>query len=120
MDDTEHEGYAENRLPVMAYTSQARGLFSRLGAKGLDSLSEDMKRTYINSQTLARAERISALAAESGLSHTAISLAYLLYDKSVNAYPIIGTSRPERIAEAMEALSLKPHEIDALLDNHTT
>ena len=98
----------------MAYTSQARGLFDLIRNKGVDGLSDSMKRTYINKVTLDRADKILALAKETSLSPTALSLSYLLYDEKVNAYPIIGTSRPERIAEAMQALTLGEREIKKL------
>jgi aryl-alcohol dehydrogenase-like predicted oxidoreductase len=115
MDDTEHEGYATNRMPVMAYTSQAQGLFSHIRDKGYEGLSEGMIRTYLNPATKERASRILALSRETGLSPTAISLAYLLGDKDVKAYPILGISRPERFTEAMEVFALGQREIDALL-----
>lgn len=115
MDSTEHAGYTQNRMPVMAYTSQARGLFSHIRDKGFDALPEDMKRTYLNPVTKARAERILAVSAETGISPTAVSLAYLLYDGKVKAYPILGISRPERLFEAMEVFSLGENEIKQLL-----
>ena len=114
MDDTEHAGYVRNRMPVMAYTSQARGLFSHIRDKGFDALPEEMKRTYLNPATKARAERILTVSAETGISPTAVSLAYLLYDGKVKAYPILGISRPERLFEAMEVFSLRENEIKRL------
>lgn len=115
MDDTEHAGYAANRMPVMAYTSQAQGLFSHIRDRGYEGLSEGMIRTYINPATKERASRILTVSHETGLSPTAISLAYLLEDKDVKAYPILGISRPERLIEAMGVFSLGQREIHALL-----
>lgn len=114
MDGDEHAGYAKNHLPVMAYTAQARGLFSLMQSQGTDALPEDMKRTYLNAETLGRAERIRAISEKTGISPTVISLAYLLYDPHVKAYPIIGTSRPERIAETMQVFSLEKQDLDLL------
>lgn len=115
MDDVEHAGYAENGIPVMAYTSQAKGFFSVVREKGYDELSERMKNTYVNDATRARAERIFAVADETGISPTAVSLAYLLYDKDVKAYPILSTSRPTRILEAMQVFTLKEEHIKRLI-----
>lgn len=114
MDDKEYAGYSETDVPVMAYTSQAKGLFSLIRDKGYEGLSDSMKRTYINPETKARAERILVVSEEVGMSPTVVSLAYLLYDKNIKAYPIIGTSRTERIAEVMEVLSLEKREIERL------
>lgn len=114
MDNTEHAGYAENQMPVMAYTSQAQGLFSHIRDKGYDGLPESMVRTYINADTCARAERIMDVSARTGISPTAVSLAYLLHDRKVKAYPILGISRPERLYEALEVFTLKEDELSVL------
>ncbi len=113
MDDTEHTGYAANRMPVMAYTAQAQGFFSRLRDNGYEGLPEWIMRTYLNTATRERATRILTVSEETGISPTAVSLAYLLRD-NVKAYPILGISRPERFFEAMGVFSLGQREIDAL------
>ena len=116
MDEEEHRGYAENKLPVMAYSSQAQGLFARIREKGYEGLSERMLRTYDNPFTRLRAERILEVAKETGVSPSAVSLAYLLHDRAVKAYPILGTSRPERLREAMGVFSLKQRDVDRLFE----
>jgi aryl-alcohol dehydrogenase-like predicted oxidoreductase len=117
MDPTEHEGYEANGLPVMAYTAQAQGLFSHIRNKGYRGLTEGMTRTYINSETKERAERILAVAAKTGISPTAVSLAYLLHDSKVKTFPILGISRVERLTEAMEVFKLASSEIRELLNS---
>lgn len=114
MDDTQHAGYADNGLPVMAYTSQAQGLFSHIQKGGYDSLSDTMKATYLNDTTRRRAEIILSVAAETGYSPTALSLAYLLCDRAVTALPILGISRMERLTEALQVLTLSEEILQAL------
>ena len=118
MDPTEHESYEVNGLPVMAYTSQAQGLFSRIRDRGYGGLSEGMVKTYLNPATKARAERILTVAAETGISPTAVSLAYLLRDRRVKTFPILGISRVERLEEAMGVFSLRDEDIERLLGGH--
>ena len=115
MDPTEHEGYVQNRIPVMAYTAQAQGLFSLIRDKGLDGLPDTMRRTYLNSDTLSRSDRILAVSEKTGLSPTAVSLAYLIHDRQVKTFPILGISRVERLTEAFEVFSLDPSMIQELL-----
>ena len=115
MDPTEHEGYVQNRIPVMAYTAQAQGLFSQIRDKGLDGLPDTMRRTYLNSDTLSRSDRILAVSEKTGLSPTAVSLAYLIHDRQVKTFPILGISRVERLTEAFEVFSLEPSLIQELL-----
>ncbi len=116
MDATEHEGYAENGIPVMAYTAQAQGLFSHIRDRGYEGLSDSMVRTYLNPATRKRAEKILAVSSETGLSPTAVSLAYLLRDREVKTLPILGISRVERLAEAMEVFRLGERELAYLLN----
>ena len=115
MDPAEHEGYAANGIPVMAYTAQAQGLFSHIRDRGYEGLSDGMVRTYLNPATRKRAERILAVSTETGLSPTAVSLAYLLHDHGVKTFPILGISRVERLTEAMEVFRLGERELAYLL-----
>lgn len=118
MDEIEHAGYAANGMSVMAYTSQAQGLFSHIRDRGYEGLSEGMVKTYLNPATRERAERILAVSAETGISPTAVSLAYLFHNKAVKTYPILGISRVERLEEALGVFSLT-HEIICRLINET-
>ena len=115
MDSTEHEGYAESGIPVMAYTSQAQGLFSYIRENGYGGLPEGMTRTYLNPNTVARAERILTVSSETGVSPTAVSLAYLLHDRKVRIYPILGISRVERLDEAFSVFNLDESTLHMLL-----
>lgn len=114
MDSKEHGGYAENRMPVMAYTAQAQGLFSHIRDHGIEALREDLKRMYLNPCTLERAKRVLRVAAETGVSPTAVSLAYLLHDEAVTAYPILGISRVERLEEALRVFDLTYDAVELL------
>ena len=115
MDPTEHEGYEVNGIPVMAYTSQAQGLFSHIRDKGYEGLTEGMTRTYLNPATRERAERILAVAAETGISPTAVSLAFLLHDRRVKTFPILGISRVERLEEAIRVFSLDERAVEKIV-----
>lgn len=114
MDSQEHGGYAENRVPVMAYTAQAQGLFSHIRDHGIENLREDLKRTYLNPCTLERAKRVLRVSAETSVSPTAVSLAYLLRDEAVTAYPILGISRVERLEEALRVFDLTDDAVELL------
>ncbi len=115
MDDTQYAGYTENHLPVMAYTAQAQGLFSHIQKGGYENLSESMTATYLNDTTRQRAELILSVADDTGLSPTALSLAYLLNDPRVEALPILGISKVERLTEALQVLELSDTVLKTLL-----
>lgn len=116
MDEKEHFLYAENKIPVMAYTSQAKGLFDHIKANGYDGISGYYKDVYVNDGTKKRAEKIFAVSEKTGLSPTVISLAYLIYDKEVKAYPVIGTSKPERFGEIVKVLCLSREDVELLFE----
>ena len=116
MDEKEHRLYAENKIPVMAYTSQAKGLFDHIKNKGYDGLSGYYKDVYVNVETKRRAEKIFAVSERTGLSPTVISLAYLIYNKEITAYPVVGTSKPERFEEIVKVLCLSLEDIEFLFE----
>lgn len=116
MDAVQYEGYALSGMPVMAYTSQAQGLFSHIRDKGLTGLADSMVRTYVNPATLARAEKILSVSAQTGISPTAVSLTYLLHDQKVKTYPILGISRVERLYEAFSVFDLDKDALKMLLE----
>ena len=57
------------------------------------------------------------MAAETGISPTALSLAYLLYDHRVEALPILGISKVDRLTEAAEAMDLSEELLTAILSS---
>jgi aryl-alcohol dehydrogenase-like predicted oxidoreductase len=65
-----------------------------------------MVKTYLNPATQARAERILTVSALTGISPTAVSLAYLLHDQKIKTYPILGISRIGRLDEAFSVFDL--------------
>lgn len=113
MDGEEYAGYRKNGMPVMAYTSQAQGLFSHIARHGFEGISESLRRMYDNEQTRQRAEQVLAIHAETGLSPTAIALCPLLYNEE-NAIPILGISRVERLKESLQCLEV-PERYRAVL-----
>jgi aryl-alcohol dehydrogenase-like predicted oxidoreductase len=60
-------------------------------------------------------ERVGEIASRRGVSRAAVSLAWLLHKPVVTA-PILGTSKPQHLEDALAALALKlsPEEITAL------
>lgn len=121
MDEATRQRHIETGFPVAAYTSQAAGYFgeenvrwARAGFNGPAPRSEQGYDTPANRERLRRANEV---ADRHGCTANQIALAYLL-NQPLPVYPIIGTGRPERVAEAMEAqqVALTPDECDYLRD----
>ncbi len=109
MDDTEYAWYKKNDFSIMAYSSQAQGFFTAFAEKGLDGLDGFYSDRYINEKTLKKCEKVIRLAKETGISPTAISLNYLIYNR-VNTVPIIGPSRMTTLEDSLRCFEL-PYEL---------
>lgn len=98
MDSVELERYRHNRVPVVAYTSQAKGFFSR-PLSGPGAANDKSLRWFMNPTNLARRQRVLELSIRTGLSPTAIALGYVL-NKGIAAMALIG---PRSIAQLQDS-----------------
>lgn len=103
MDDAEYAGYLENKIPVMAFSPQARGYFSKMLA-GTPLPEKRMKR-YDTPENRRRLERIRALCEETGKPAAALMLAYIT-SNPVQGAAIIGCSQLEQLEETMSDADL--------------
>lgn len=99
MNQAELERYRSNRVPVIAYSSQAKGFFSR-PLSGPNAANEKSLRWFMNPVNLARRERVLEISAGTGLSPTVIALGYIL-NNSIDAIALIG---PRTVAQLEDSL----------------
>ena len=100
MNDNEEKFYAGSGLPVFAFSSQAKGFFEKYDQNKLEGKAYDR---YLCEENIQRYQRLKAVSQESGLSLSALSLAYLMSNESFPVFPIIGASRPEQVVESLQA-----------------
>lgn len=100
MNDSEEKFYAQSGLPVFAFSSQAKGFFEKYDQKRLEGKAYDR---YLCEENLQRYQRLKELSLESGLSLSALSIAYLMSNETFPVFPIIGASRPEQVLDSMQA-----------------
>ncbi len=112
MNDTERAWYEKHNFPVMAFASQAKGLFSKLIEGKGDSLSERARERFLTEVNLAIVPRCKALAEELGVTPAALCMAYLTSQKNPTI-AIAGSSRISQITETLGGadLSLTPSQI---------
>ena len=75
MTDAEYRTYMELQLPVMAFSSQAKGFFAKLAAG--EALKNKATERFLTEENLKRLERVKAVSAQTGLSPAAVALCYL-------------------------------------------
>ncbi len=107
LDGPSCEFYAREKMPVFAYTAQAKGLFSKLERLGVDGISEGLRREFICDETLRRYDVMRSLARELGVPIGQVALAWLLCDRELEIIPIIGGRTPEQIEDSFAALDIK-------------
>ena len=100
--------YAANRMPVFAYSSLARGLFSgRITRANYQGAADGAcRKAYCHEVNFRRLDRASALAADRNLSVAQVALAYLL-NHPLNLFPLIGAANEAEIQACVAAVAVK-------------
>jgi aryl-alcohol dehydrogenase-like predicted oxidoreductase len=101
MDDELRALHAESGMAAVPFSSQANGLFDKLARGTLETLRPAHRRMYAPPENLARFERATRLAAESGLSITQVTLGYLT-SQPFATVPVVG---PRSVAQLADTLS---------------
>ena len=117
MDDESYQWYTAHRFPVMAYSSQAKGLFTKLvnAPEKVTGLFADVYATPVNRR---RALRAQTLAEKYGVPVARIALAALLADPLDGCAIIAASSLPQLDDSlAADGLMLSPEEIRWLYDD---
>ncbi len=100
VDDDAWAWYAETQLPLIAWSSQARGFFSgRFSPE--DRSNADMVRVYYNEENFARLERARELAAQKGVEVIQIALAYVINQP----FPVIALIGPQTLDELYSSVA---------------
>lgn len=121
MDDALYREYLAHPIPIISFSSQARGLFSQLysGAYTWDEVSQK-NRWYAFDENRLRWLKIKEYCDQTGKSPAAVALAYLT-SNPVECAPIIGCMNEAEIADSLSAsdLTLTPEELRWFDDIHS-
>lgn len=110
-NESARDWYANNQMPVLAYSSMARGLFSGRITKDqwlnhAEEIDPVCVKAYCGESNFERLERAGKLAKEKGVSIPQIALAFILCGK-MNVFPIIGAANKEELTSSVGALDVK-------------
>jgi len=114
MDASMHAMHVRQALPCVCFSSQAKGYLSKL-ALGEAAIPDKARRRYHFPENIALFERAQALSRQTGLSISAIALAWLT-SQPFPCMPIAGVSKMEHFASIREAgdAALTPEQRDWL------
>jgi aryl-alcohol dehydrogenase-like predicted oxidoreductase len=110
LDRAAYAAHRDTGLPLVAYSPQAQGFFSRLAAGR--ATPDERCATAAN---LRLGPVLVELANRHATSVNAIVLAYLLH-QPFPVFPVLGPNRPEQLDDSLRALAVKltPENIDQL------
>ncbi len=116
MDKNEFAWYKKADMPVVAYSSQAKGFFSKMAELGESALSEKAKLRYLCEENLRRLEIIKELSIKHECSVASVVCGCLCSFNSPDVFPIIGGSRIEQIEDSMRGADvvIAPSELEKL------
>jgi aryl-alcohol dehydrogenase-like predicted oxidoreductase len=99
MNDTEAAGYAASKIPVMAFTSQARGFFF----KNYKLSDTEVAGRFATAENRSRLIRLRNICKLKGLTPSEIVLSYLTSAQNpVITLPVIGASSITQLRETVE------------------
>ena len=107
LDELSKAFYKKEKMPVFAYTAQAKGLFTKLERLGVDGISEGLRREFACEETLRRFEALRKVACELGRPIGQVALAALLCDRELEIIPIIGGKTREQIEDSFASCEIK-------------
>ncbi len=106
MDDNEFNFYKETNIPVAAYSSQAKGFFSKMAEQGESALSEKAKKRYLCDENIRRLGIIKELSKKYDCSVAAAVCGALCSLDCPDVFPIIGGSRVEQITDSIQGADI--------------
>ncbi len=101
MDKDEYSFYKNAGMPLVAYSSQAKGFFSKVAEFGVDALSEKAKKRYLCDENLEKVQVMKSLAEKYNTTVGAIVCGAMCSIKDFDVFPVIGGSRVSQIEDSM-------------------
>lgn len=110
--------YRQNQMPVIAYSSLGRGMFSgKVKSSESEKAGEILDATavkgYVCPENFERLRRCEELAEIKGVSVPQIAMAWIFKQK-LNTFAVVSTSNPKRMQENIKALEIELTEEETL------
>ena len=101
MNDKEYSWYLKNSFPVMAFSSQAKGLFSKVIEQGVDSLNNKIVDRFLCDRNVKKIEWVKLYCQKHNVSPATAVLSYI-NSNPVPAASIIGCSNLNQLNDSMK------------------
>lgn len=107
MDEVEFDFYKRTGMPVVAYSSQAKGFFSKMAEQGESALSEKARRRYLCAENINRLEVLKRLSQKYGVSIASVICGAFSSFEKPEVFPVIGGSRLSQIEDSLSGADVK-------------
>lgn len=119
MDKQEFSYYQKTNLPVVAYSSQAKGFFSKMSEQGPDALSQKAKERYLNETNLKTLKILEELSEKYSCSVASIICSAFCSLKQPEVFPVIGGRNIEQITDSMRGADITLTDEELAMVFHT-
>lgn len=99
MDEKEYETYKKMKIPVVAYSSQAKGFMQKAYQYGMENIPSYLQK-YVCEENEVRLEAVKEYMAQGGTSVTSYVLDYITSNQ-VEAVALIGAKNIEQLEECL-------------------
>lgn len=104
MDGNEYEYYKESRMPVFAFSAQAKGFFEKYDKC---CLSEKARFRYLCDENVERYRAIKEISDKTGYSISSVVLSCITNNPDFVSLPIINCSRLSQLCDSLGVLEIK-------------
>nr|MDD6335954.1 aldo/keto reductase [bacterium] len=117
MTQDEWAWYAQSGMPVMAFSSQAKGFFTKAHRDGAAAVQGKAHDRFYNEENLRRLERLQKMGQQTGLPVTALALAAITSGR-VDGLAILGCKTMAQLEDSLTAadVALDEAQLAFLLD----
>jgi len=109
MDASEFAFYKESKIPVFAFSAQAKGFFEKYDK---NELSPKCKDRFLCDANIERYKQIKKIADETGFSLSCVALSYLTKNEYFETFPIINCSKLSQLADSMGVCEIADRLMD--------
>ncbi len=106
MDEEEFGFYKKESMPVVAYSSQAKGFFSKMAEQGESALSEKARKRYLCDENLRRLEVMKRLAKKYDCSIASLICGAFSSFDVPEVFPVIGGRNLSQIEDSLNGGSV--------------
>ncbi len=118
MDSHEFSYYQKENLPVVAYSSQAKGFFSKMAEQGEAALSQKARERYLCEENLKKLSVIKALAEKYSCSVASLICGAFCSFEKPEVFPVIGSRTVVQMMDSLMGadVTLSQKEVEDVFD----